>query len=367
MPKSDELHLRLLETVGGPGMRLSLAARLFDPDIGMPDNERIRIFIPDLHMISKEAQRRFPGYGFNSYQGREPTMVRFLERLGSFGRQLPDVNMLSVYQLGDFVDLWREHPIGNDPSAIVHDNARVWDLLYNGLRNSDSDPLVPINYLRGNHDFGIPDQSEYRDWQRAYFSGPMAVIHGDVFDWLEVLAPDWLQQAIVYLTGVQAGERNYSQAELEDVNETIHKRNETSPRYQWAEVYRLGTQWLDLPADGTGPTAENVIKVQDPSQGNPDRNDLSGHELMGRAHELVAKLAAVRQREIRLLVIGHTHHARIVQYKTPDQNFVLMDCGAWVEECWVGPKEDRGGKEPSQQIGVVVGNDCRLYQVSLPY
>src|SRR5262245_45396371 len=122
MPRSDELHLRLLESIDGTGMRLSLISRLFDPDIGMPDNERIRVFIPDLHMISKEAQKRFPSYGFNSHQSQEPSMVRFLERLGSFGRQLADVKMLSVYQLGDFLDLWREHPLGNDPSAIVRDN-----------------------------------------------------------------------------------------------------------------------------------------------------------------------------------------------------------------------------------------------------
>ena len=361
MPQSDELHARFLETVEWPEIRVSLVARIFDPDIGLPDNGTMQIFIPDLHMISKEAQGRFRGYGFSSHASREPTMVRLLERLGSLGRQLSDVNLLRVYQLGDFLDLWREHPVGNDPSAIVRDNAPVWDLLYNGLVSG-----VSVNYLRGNHDFDIPDRGEYGDWQRAYFSssGPMAIMHGDVFDWLEVLAPDWLQQAIVYLSGVQAGERNYSQAELQKVNGTCHERNEASGRYQWAEVYRLGDQPLNLPAGPTDPTTTNVIKVQDPSQGSQDRNDLSGHELMGRAHQLLAQLAAARQRQTRLLIIGHTHHARIVQYKTADQNLVLMDCGAWVEECWVGPKENRAGKEPSQQIGVVAGNDCRIYQLS---
>jgi len=360
MPQSDELHKRLLDTMDNTGVKLSLAARIFEPDIGLPDNGTIRIFIPDLHMISKEAQKRFPDYGFHSHQSREPTMVRFLEALGSLGRQLSDVNSLRVYQLGDFLDLWREHQFGNDPTPILRDNAQVWDLLYNNLNDSSA----PVYYLRGNHDFAIPDQNEYRNWQRAYFSGPMAVMHGDIFDWLEVVAPDWLQQAVVYLTGVEEGERNYSQEEFQEVNEEIHTRNEAT-RYQWAEVYRLGDQWLNPPNDSTGPTAGNVIGVQNPNQYNGDRNDLSGHELMGRAHQLVGRLAAARQREIRLLVIGHTHHARIVQYKTQEENFVLMDCGAWTEECWVGPKEDRRNKVPSQQVGVTIGNDCRIYQVAL--
>ena len=41
-------------------------------------------------------------------------------------------------------------------------------------------------------------------------------------------------------------------------------------------------------------------------------------------------------KDVRLVIIGHTHHARIVRGTRPDGTlFVLMDCGAWVDtSCW---------------------------------
>jgi hypothetical protein len=37
---------------------------------------------------------------------------------------------------------------------------------------------------------------------------------------------------------------------------------------------------------------------------------------------------------MRVAAIGHTHHARIATATAPDgEPFVLVDCGAWIEEC----------------------------------
>jgi UDP-2,3-diacylglucosamine pyrophosphatase LpxH len=371
MPNSDALHRGLVDLMNATSVRPALVARLFDPDIGMPDDGRIRAFIPDLHMLSYAGQERFPGYGFDSDPGRRERrelMVRFLSSLGSFARGLPNVKQMEVYQTGDCVDLWREDPLRNDPGAILGNNGVVWDLLYNNLKGSPADPEVPVYFMRGNHDFSILDWGEYGDWQAKYFfdDSPLGVLHGDVFDWIEKI-PEWLKRAIVYLTGVQSGETNFSQEELQRGNDMLHRRNEESGRYRWASKYRLGGQSLTLPGGPTGPVADNVIDVQDPAQEEGDENSLQGHRLMGQAYQLAGELARTRQRTIRLLVIGHTHHARIVRYKRAGELFVLMDCGAWLEEWWVGPQGQPppGGTRPCHQVGLVIGNDCRIYQLDL--
>ena len=63
---------------------------------------------------------------------------------------------------------------------------------------------------------------------------------------------------------------------------------------------------------------------------------------------------------------------RIVKYQKDNELFVLMDCGAWLEKYRVGPDPNTKSGETfhSQQIGVVIGNDLRIYhykQYSLPW
>jgi hypothetical protein len=58
-----------------------------------------------------------------------------------------------------------------------------------------------------------------------------------------------------------------------------------------------------------------------------------------------------------VLVIGHTHHARLVVDHTA--NLVLMDCGAWIESYQV----DQEPKRPNRQLGAVCGADLRIYQL----
>ena len=62
------------------------------------------------------------------------------------------------------------------------------------------------------------------------------------------------------------------------------------------------------------------------------------------------------------MIIGHTHHARIVRGTRPDGTlFVLMDCGAWVDTSFLSNELD--GPMANAQIGVKVGNDLRIYQL----
>jgi UDP-2,3-diacylglucosamine pyrophosphatase LpxH len=366
MTDSDNAYKNLLDALKENRVRADLIARLFDPELGMQEDGSIRIFIPDLHMLSEAGQARFPAYGFHSDLARKGTMVGFLRALSSFAKQLPGAYYMEVYQIGDFVDLWREDPFSNNPSGILATNSDVWDLLYGNLQASFNDPRVPVYFMRGNHDFSIMDQSEYSNWQRVYFSNDnqVAILHGDVLDWFEKLVPDWLERAVVYLTGTVSGRRNFSDKEFQSENERLHQLNQNSGRYLWAKSYRLGERILAAPENLASPVANNVILVQTPHQAIGDENDLVSHELMGPAYELAGELAKTRQKRIKLMVIGHTHHARLVQYKKNQEVFVLMDCGAWTEECWVGSPSQPGRTEPSRQVGVAIGNDLRIYQIA---
>jgi hypothetical protein len=67
-------------------------------------------------------------------------------------------------------------------------------------------------------------------------------------------------------------------------------------------------------------------------------------------------------RDVRLIVIGHTHRPRIVRGMRPDGTpFVLMDCGAFVGSGFLSDELD----EPiaNMQIGVKLGSDIRIYQL----
>jgi hypothetical protein len=65
---------------------------------------------------------------------------------------------------------------------------------------------------------------------------------------------------------------------------------------------------------------------------------------------------------VRLVVIGHTHRARIVRGKRPDGTlFVLVDCGALVGTSFLSDELD--APIANGQIGVKVGNEIRIYQL----
>ncbi len=65
---------------------------------------------------------------------------------------------------------------------------------------------------------------------------------------------------------------------------------------------------------------------------------------------------------MRLVVIGHTHNARIVRGKRPDGSlFVLMDCGACGGTGFLS--DELGAPILNLQIGVKVADDLRIYQL----
>jgi len=83
----------------------------------------------------------------------------------------------------------------------------------------------------------------------------------------------------------------------------------------------------------------------------------------------VAKQNNLPGQHVKIVAVGHTHKAAMVLCKPEDdkRSLVLMDVGAWIEKCKY-PLAESGDvvTEPSAQLGVIHGNDARIYQIRIP-
>jgi len=95
------------------------------------------------------------------------------------------------------------------------------------------------------------------------------------------------------------------------------------------------------------------------------------HKYLGRVHEMIemARREDLTGSNVRIVAIGHTHQAKMAFYapETEEPPILLMDVGAWIENCTY-PRDEDGQfvTEPSAQIGVIHANDARLYQIYVP-
>lgn len=321
---------------------LRLVARYEDAALGLPAG-RARIFLPDLHLLSKDAATRFPKTGFR----RGPELVRFLKALARFKDQ--NAGDLQVFQMGDLFDIWRIK--GKNSKRKVDDtsadHAQLLELLLFGPPSGSRASIVA-----GNHDYDLHTLSE---WNAARFwflnDSPAGVpdalvVHGDCFDWVENFFPQAIKSMGVQLAKMaSAGQHELDHLDLVgvlQVNDLLPKGDKV-----------VGTAQADLRCDehpidqhfNVVPWTKEVGKV-------------------GRYFEAARSMAMAlkdRGRDLRVVVCGHSHDARIVFGDRGDGvMLVLMDCGAWLGECRF---EKTSAWRPSAQIGVMVGNDLRIYQL----
>jgi len=295
MSLHDDL-LAMLEGVAD----VSLVARLRDRRLGFPDETRLNVFIPDIHLVTPRRQYRF---GTNS-----PELLTAVVRGLRDFRTVAAPGQVTVYQLGDLLDLWRETP-GLDPdadvaSAIEDEHPDLMEALYH--------PALDAQFVLGNHDYDLYRWPNYDVWQRHFRVAPTVLaLHGDIFDCVEKL-PDPAQNVLVHLLAPAA--RPYS--------------------------FELG--------ESAAPSAAgDRFNVQD-AQSPPE---------MLRFFDSARGFAG----GLTTLVIGHTHHARLVVHEDGDDLFALVDCGAWIENCVTA---DDPAPRPSAQLGVLGDDEIRIYQLA---
>jgi UDP-2,3-diacylglucosamine pyrophosphatase LpxH len=343
MPELGSLHDRLLRALlEAPKVTdVLLVARLEDSRIAYDDATEVRVFIPDLHLLAGKEERKYR-YGFNCKE----QMIGILKAFKSFRRGLAPHESLTVYQLGDFVDLWRQG--SNDATRILQEHYDMYGHL------SGSSSALNAWFLLGNHDLDLADHGGFRVWNRRYYfplRDPRAlVLHGDVFDWVERF-PEAFKRLFVYLFGPLHDPTAYDFEALQRVVRQAHGGK------QYKRHIRAGCHDIADCASAGGSVPDslyNVARVTDPL-------DTTAHEFLPAAHRSVEQVKSEFGLRLTTVVIAHTHHARMVVYEGGAGEFLLlMDCGAWIEQYRTPSASE---PKPNAQIGVLVGNDCRIYQI----
>lgn len=328
------LHDRLLSTLEGVA-DVFLVSQLRDPRLNFPDEDRLNVFVPDIHLVTK---RRPFAFRTNAVE----TLAGALRGLRALKAEVRPAKLV-VYQIGDILDLWREAN-GFEPNADV---ASAIEDSHAGLMEAFYDPDLDAQFLLGNHDYDLYRFPNYDVWQRYFYPAPsVLVLHGDIFDWVEEL-PDQLQQFFAHLFSPAVKPGRIQLAAMRPLNQQIGRRRRLNDALPPA-VAPLGTL---APAAA----AAERFNVQD-AQSAP-----AMLKFLDAARRKCAEADAQFGLSLTTAVIGHTHHARIAVHEENDKLFALVDCGAWIEDCIT---EDDPTPRPNAQIAALGANEIRIYQLA---
>lgn len=347
MISHDEIYDALIAAFpsqfgSGAGPAVKLLARYDDENLELPAGAA-HVFLPDCHMLTPDDASRFTRFAFDLAGDLERLLRALTDLAAAHPREL------SFYQLGDLFDLWRTLGGGGDKvetNAIAAHFTRIITLL-----RSQQPEGLDATILAGNHDFALREHGEWLAPRflgiggRRHPGGKALILHGDAFDFIERL-PDGLQSFFVrLLRSRRSGRRDMGEIETDIVREVNRGLSRSEDADLFGEGQPLGTPWED--------DLDERFDTVNGSSGGSKRFFRSALSL--------AEEGGALGEDIRLVVIGHTHLPRIVAGTRDDGSpFALMDCGAWV-----GNFTPPGAASPvmKAQIGVIVGNDLRVYQV----
>jgi UDP-2,3-diacylglucosamine pyrophosphatase LpxH len=343
------MHDRLL-TILQSVANIRLVASLRDERLGFPDKKDLRIFIPDIHLIS-EKRRKQGGFVF---------ATNHTELLTSLALALTDLKTkkandetIVVYQLGDFLDLWREAPGVDeqfDFASRIKDDHEDLVLALMGEK-------LKARFLLGNHDFDLYRWPDYSSWDRRYYlpdtslQSPSTVLfHGDIFDWVEWF-PDKIQDILVYLFAPHLSPNDYRLGQMQTLIRQSHGKRNYRTYIQDQRPATVGLIREDM--------TDNI-----PERWNVQTKDSSSPEnlkFLESAYNYCIKANTDYQMNLKVAVIGHTHHARIAVHETDEGDlFTLIDCGAWIENCIA---DGESSSAPNAQIAALSANEARIYQL----
>jgi UDP-2,3-diacylglucosamine pyrophosphatase LpxH len=284
-----------------------------------------------MHVVSAATRAKYD-YGTND----QALLTRVLRRVRSL--KAAGGRTIALYQVGDFLDLWREEPTSSArsdaASRIVADHPELMGALFDGA--------LKARFLLGNHDVDLAWWSNFLAWERRYFLPPRGslkasgmALHGDVFDWVEFL-PDAFNRFFVYFFSPLSGAADHDLKEVKTIIERSNSHRDFSRQI-------AGTATLGTLRDVTATSSHN----------------LSQHAFLDPARAAAKKANQLAGLDLRFMVIGHTHQARIAVHDDSDGFFALVDCGAWLEN----GRDSSGRLFPNQQITVLSENEFRIYQL----
>lgn len=343
------MHDRLLATLESVA-RVRLVASLRDERLGFGNQKDMRIFIPDIHLISE--RRRIQG-AFKYATNHTDLLTSVILALSELKSSGADDEVVEVYQLGDFLDLWREADGADnqvDVASPIKDD-------HEDLVVALMDRKLRTRFLLGNHDFDLYRWPDYTAWERRYYlpdtvgTPSVVLLHGDIFDWVESL-PDAVQNVFVYLFAPNVTAVDHRLGDMINLIRQSHGARKYRTYIQAQQPATLGV----VQKDGVDEVPARW-NVQTPGA-SPQQSLL----YLDSAYECCKRANAQYQMNLRVAVIGHTHHARIAVREDADGGFfALIDCGAWIEDC-IADGDD--GPAPNAQIGALSGNEARIYQLA---
>ncbi len=325
---------------------VALVAQYADPALALPGG-RVHIFVPDCHLLSPPDLAVYPKNHFQ-LDAELLTMLQCLRQLKKDNR-----GELLVWHMGDLFDIWRATGGRGDQAEVDAIAAAYKDHIK--LLTASPPNGVRARILAGNHDYMIHELPSWAALRVGIIEnqdpalGDILVVHGDLFDWLEMVLPDQLKAFIVKAAKqVTAGQTEL----LQEDRAIVAKVNQAM---QPGDV-PIGPETSALakgrPVLGAGPNVSvNVVDAATASQ--PPK-----------FFDNAAKLAVELKKhghDIRTVVIGHTHQARMVQGARSDGvPLVLMDCGAWMGQCRLAKADPWIW---SAQLGVIAQAELRIYQL----
>jgi len=355
MPQPHDIFLDQL----GVALDVRLVARLHDAAlVSNTDEKYLHVFVPDLHLLSAAQQQNY-AYGFNGVDHNGHDLFAELTTALLATRQvLRQANHdMTVTQLGDFVDLWRES--ANDYHAVPDILASYPDIQERFLpRPTPGRDAVFPNLLLGNHDLEAREAAGFgRARMVHYLPGAnmtLMATHGDAFDFWELAIDNDVAAFFLKMFGGRVEPNAYPMPTLKELRDL----DTTTPVDQTTHIQ--GDATFDVAPQTGAPLDDwsNVLEVHDPAQ------RAQQHRLLPNAVKTAEQLRTPSQRgdpaivpNLQVMVIGHSHHARLII--DHPANLVLMDCGAWIENFHVG----QGPIHPNRQIGAICGADLRIYQL----
>lgn len=273
---------------------------------------KLTLCIPDMHLLERGPTDDF----FDRNPARLDRFLGFLD----FLNDLKEKEEIEVVQVGDMFDLWQ-----------ARGNTNLIEQAYPDIIGL-VDRLKPV-YVVGNHDIDLVNW--YKD-------------KGETFGrkWRHYSTVEGKRRAI-FEHGFQAdmanNQESWSGAIGKEITKVVGMMEYINPDID----VELGAGWDAIVR------AFKKYNVYSPKN---DPQGFNSHELMKYYIDLMGKYNSGQtfdqygpgEVDLVVAVIGHTHHARLVQVPRNGKVLHLLDCGSWVN----------GGHE----FGVLSGKDMAVCQ-----
>ncbi|MCU0287745.1 MAG: hypothetical protein MUF15_15300, partial [Acidobacteria bacterium] len=292
-----------------------LVSRYMDERLKYSIDNDFRIFIPDLHLLDDKRDKEF------KYSTNNPVLLLdMLTEFWHFKEAASQENLnVTIYQLGDFLDLWRQ-------ISISLSTTRATQKLVEGAQKIQESKQAIIAKLKeldtrfifGNHDFDLQHIPDFAGTELRYFfpveDTSAFTLHGDVFSLLEKNLPVPLKNFGVNIFGpsIKPGTKELGEFRKEVIELGIEQAKQTNHFQDY--IQQPTTDLSDIVHITPDTTDIETLIAEDNFNINKDLTYLK------EARQFAVSVNKTQEWDLRFGVISHTHRARIAVNKPIKNN-----------------------------------------------